>query len=202
MNRFDELAKEWDLKPERIESALKTTTKIKELISIKDKDILDYGAGTGLICFQLFEEVNSIIAMDNSQGMLDELNRKITKANIKNISTNLHNANSDTFTKNQFDLIVTAMTLHHIKNPQRFILDATDALKDGGYLVISDLESEDGTFHSLGNDDVEHFGFDKEKIRTFFKNAGLDIVYLETNETIHKHRDFDVFLAIGKLSKN
>ncbi len=201
MNRFDKLAKEWDLKPKRIESALKTTKKIKELIDIKDKEILDYGSGTGLICFQLFEEANSIVAMDNSQGMLDELNRKITQANITNITTHLHNANSDTLSKNQFDLIVTAMTLHHIKNTQSFILNATDALKNGGYLAISDLESEDGTFHSLGNDDVEHFGFDKEKIRTLFENTGLDIIYLETNETIHKHRDFDVFLAIGKLNR-
>ena len=198
MSRFDKLASEWDLKPARIKSALKTTRKIKELIDIKDKDILDYGSGTGLLSFDFFEEAHSIVAMDNSQGMLDELNRKTTQANITNITTTLHDANIDPLPKKTFDLIVTAMTLHHIKKPANFIKSASEALKEGGYLAISDLESEDGTFHSMGNDDVEHFGFDKEQIRGFFEDAGLEMVYLETNEVIEKHRNFNIFLAIGK----
>jgi 2-polyprenyl-3-methyl-5-hydroxy-6-metoxy-1,4-benzoquinol methylase len=198
MSRFDKLASQWDLKPARVESALKTTRKIKSLIDIKDKDILDYGSGTGLVSFDFFEEARSIVAMDNSQGMLEALNRKTTEANISNISTTLHDANSDKLPKKVFDLIVTAMTLHHIKEPENFIQNASDALRTGGHLAISDLESEDGTFHSMGNDDVEHFGFDKEQIRTFFEEAGLEMVYLETNETINKHRDFNIFLAIGK----
>ena len=198
MSRFDKLATQWDLKPARIKSALKTTRKIKALIDIKDKDILDYGSGTGLVSFDFFEEAHTIVAMDNSQGMLDELNRKTTEANITNISTTLHDANIDPLPKKTFDLIVTAMTLHHIKQPANFIQNASEALKEGGYLAISDLESEDGTFHNMGNDDVEHFGFDKEQIRGFFGDAGLEMVYLETNEVIEKHRNFHIFLAIGK----
>ncbi len=199
MSRFDKLATEWDLKPARIKSALKTTRKIKEIIDIKDKDILDYGSGTGLVSFDFFKDARSIIAMDNSQGMLEELDRKTTQANITNIKTKLHDANTDSLPKKTFDLIVTAMTLHHIKQPANFIQNAVDALKDGGYLAISDLESEDGTFHSMGNDDVEHLGFDKEQIRGFFEDAGLELVYLERNEVVEKHRDFHIFLAVGKL---
>ncbi len=198
MSRFDKLSSQWDLNPRRVESALKTTRKIKDLIDIKDRDILDYGSGTGLVSFDFFEEAKNIVAMDNSQGMLDELKRKITEAKITNITTSLHDANIDFLPKNSFDLIVTAMTLHHIKEPSIFIQNAKKALKKEGYLAISDLESEDGTFHSHGNDDVEHFGFDKEQIRTLFEEAGLEMVYLETNETINKHQDFNVFLAIGK----
>lgn len=198
MSRFDKLAKEWDLKPARVESALKTTRKIKELIDIKDKNILDYGSGTGLVSFDFFEEARNIVAMDNSQGMLDELKRKVSEANICNITTVLHDANIDKLPRHAFDLVVTAMTLHHIKEPALFIRNAARALKEGGYLAISDLESEDGTFHSTGNDDVEHFGFDKEQIITFFEEAGLEMVYLETNEVIEKHQNFHIFLAIGK----
>ncbi len=198
MSRFDKLATQWDLNPRRVESALKTTRKIKTLIDLKDKDILDYGSGTGLVSFDFFEEANSLTAMDNSQGMLDELERKVLQENISNIKTFLHDANNDMLPKNSFDLIVTAMTLHHIKKPDEFILNAVKALTKEGCLAISDLESEDGTFHGSGHDDVEHFGFDKEQIQHWFEEAGLEMVYLETNETIKKHQDFNVFLAIGK----
>jgi len=198
MSRFDDLAQEWDLNPNRVKSALKTTRKIKELLDIKDKDILDFGAGTGLVAFDLFEDAKSVTAMDNSQGMLAEIERKSDKAGITNIKTLLLDADDEKLPKNSYDLIVTAMTLHHIKNPQEFIRDMKDALKSGGYVAISDLESEDGSFHSMGNDDVEHFGFDKETIAEYFKEVGLEVFYLETNEVIKKHREFPIFLAIGK----
>jgi ubiquinone/menaquinone biosynthesis C-methylase UbiE len=198
VSRFDKLATGWDLNPSRVKSALNTTKKIKELIDIRGMDILDYGSGTGLIAFDLFETANSITSMDNSKGMLEALNQKLDEAKITNIKTSLHDANIDKLPKNSFDLIVTAMTLHHIKNPSEFIQNATQALKKGGYLVISDLESEDGTFHSMGNDDVEHLGFNKNQIKEWYKEAGLEIVYLETNEVIEKHRDFNIFLAVGR----
>ena len=198
MSRFDKLALQWDLNPVRVKSALKTTRKIKELLDIKDKDILDYGAGTGLVSFDLFEDARFVTAMDSSQGMLDELNRKIKEANITNIKTALHDGDINPLPENSFDIIVTAMTLHHIKKPLDFIKKASRSLRKGGYLVISDLESEDGTFHGCGNDGVEHFGFDKEEIANFYEKAGLKTIYLQTNETISKHKDFYVFLAIGK----
>ena len=198
MSRFDDLASQWDLNPDRVESALKTTRKIKALLDIKDKDILDFGAGTGLVAFDLFEDAKSVTAMDNSQGMLDEIQRKIATAGITNIKTYLLDADSEKLPKNSYDLIVTAMTLHHIKEPEAFIKDMKSSLKSGGHIAISDLESEDGSFHTMGNDDVEHFGFDKDTIRAYFEKAGLEVVYIETNEVIQKHREFPIFLAIGK----
>ena len=198
MSRFDQLAKDWDLNPRRVNSALKATDKIKEIVDIKDKDILDFGAGTGLISFNLFEDAKTVTAMDNSQGMLNELERKSKEADIKNIKTELFDADEKKLPENSYDLIVTAMTLHHIKDPFFFIKDAKKALKRGGYLVISDLESEDGTFHTRGNEEVMHFGFDKEQIKEWYEKAGFEIVYLETNEIVKKHQDFNIFLAIGK----
>jgi 2-polyprenyl-3-methyl-5-hydroxy-6-metoxy-1,4-benzoquinol methylase len=198
LSRFDILAAQWDLNPRRVKSAKITTDKLKKLIDIENFDILDYGAGSGLISFNLFEDVNSVTAMDNSKGMLKEIQRKIDKANISNIYPLLHDGNKDSFKSKKFDLAVTAMTLHHIKDPKSFIKNITKSLKDGGYLAISDLESEDGTFHTDGNKGVEHFGFDKSDIISWFEDAKLKLIYCETNETIQKHKDFDIFLAVGK----
>ena len=198
MSRFDKLASQWDLNPARVESAKKTTRKLKELIDIKNLDILDYGSGTGLIAFDLFEDAKSIVSMDNSKGMIETLKQKIDEANITNITAKLHDANMDKLPLESFDLIVSAMTLHHIKDAANFIKESAKALKSGGYLAISDLESEDGSFHSMGNDDVEHLGFEKEDIKKWYEDAGLKVVYLQTNEVVKKHRDFGIFLAVGK----
>ncbi len=198
MSRFDKLAQEWDLNPRRVESAKNTTSKIKELIDIRDKDIIDYGSGSGLVAFDLFEEARSVVAMDNSTGMLQEIENKIQKSDIKNITTLLHDIDHEELEEGKFDIFVSAMTMHHIKDTKAFLQKAKNSLKKGGYIAISDLESEDGSFHSRGNDGVEHFGFDLENIREIFESIGMEIVFLEIIETISKEKDFNIFLVVAK----
>ena len=198
MSRFDKLAAEWDLNPQRVKSAKNTTTKIKELIDIGDKNILDYGSGSGLVAFDLFEEARSIVAMDNSVGMLEEIENKIKKSDIDNITTLIHDINHEEIEKGKFDIFVSAMTMHHIKDTKLFLQKAKDGLKKGGYIAISDLESEDGSFHSQGNEGVEHFGFDIKHIRETLESIGMEVVFLEIIETISKERDFNIFLVIAK----
>ncbi len=52
-SRFTKLAKEWDSKPQRVQSAMKFVEYIKSDINkdIKDFHIVDYGCGSGLVSF-------------------------------------------------------------------------------------------------------------------------------------------------------
>ncbi len=198
MSRFDKLAQEWDLNPRRVESAKNTTTHIKELIDVRDKDIIDYGSGSGLVAFDLCEEARSVVAMDNSSGMLKEIENKISRSDINNIKTRLHDIDHQEIEKGKFDIFVSAMTMHHIKDTKLFLQKAKDSLKKGGYIAISDLESEDGSFHSRGNEGVEHFGFDVEEIREIVESIGMEVVFLDIIETISKDQDFHIFLLVAK----
>ncbi len=197
MTRFDRLARRWDLNPRRVKAAKITTSKIKELVDVEGREILDYGSGTGLIAFNLCEEAAHVTAMDNSPQMLRQLSQKMKEAKIDSITPVLHDIRYQPLPKNRYDLIVTAMTLHHIDDPALFVQKGVAALKKGGCLAISDLESEDGTFHTMGNDDVKHFGFEKSEIEKLYRKFGLKIRFVDTILSIRKHRDFPVFLAIG-----
>ena len=199
MSVFDNLAKEWDLNQRRVKTAKATTTKLKSLINIKNFDICDFGAGTGLIAFNLFEDAKSVTAVDNSKGMLEKLYNKIKNTHIKNIKTLSLDIEKENLPKNSYDLIISAMTMHHIKDTKSFINSLKSSLKNGGYLAISDLISEDGTFHTRGNEGVYHFGFSKDEIIKLFEELGFEIVDFSIADTIKKHRDFEVFLAVGKI---
>ena len=65
------------------------------------------------------------------------MDQRQTQHSNTNIKTKLHDGNIDTFPKECFDLIIAAMTLHHIKNPPLFIRNITKALKVDGYLLQS-----------------------------------------------------------------
>lgn len=196
--RFDRLAQEWDLKPERVKSAKNLSDKLDEILDIKDMKIVDYGAGTGLVSFNLCEKAHHIIAMDNAQKMLDEIDKKAQNASIDNIYTRYHDISKEDLPKEQFDLFISSMTMHHIPDTKDFLTKAKQSLLPGGYIVINDLDSEDGTFHSMGNDDVAHLGFDRADLKALFEELGLEVIYLETAEIISKSQEYPIFLIVGK----
>jgi len=198
MSRFDRLAQEWDLKPERVKSAKKVSDKLKSLFDLKGMDILDYGAGTGLVSFDLCEDARRVVAMDYSKGMLEEIEKKAQKVGIDNVHTRQHDMNKEDLPKEQFDLFISSMTMHHIEDTKDFLTKARSSLVKGGYVAINDLELEDGTFHSMGNDDVAHFGFDTVALKALFEEVGLEVVLLETVEVISKKKDYPIFLIVGK----
>ncbi len=196
--RFDRLAQEWDLKPERVKSAKNVSEKLNELFDLEQMKILDYGAGTGLVSFDLCEKAHHVIAMDNAKKMLEEIDKKANNAGIDNVYTRYHDINKEALPKAQFDLFISSMTMHHIEDTKAFLEKAKASLVEGGYVAINDLEREDGTFHSMGNDDVAHFGFEKEDLRVLFEEVGLEVVYFETVEVISKEKDYPIFLIVGK----
>ncbi|MDY0321138.1 MAG: class I SAM-dependent methyltransferase [Arcobacteraceae bacterium] len=200
-NKFDVLASTWDQKSTRVEIAQAFVKTVKEKIAnIKEFDLLDYGCGTGLISFGFVEDVKSITGMDFSEGMLEVYNQKIEEYDLNNVKCEKHNINDNHLPQDSFDLIVTSMTLHHIKDTADFISKANLALKPNGYLAISDLDKEDGSFHDRGNEGVEHFGFDKEQLSMILKQNGFEIIFYENVYIAKEH--YPIFCAIAQKSNN
>lgn len=199
MSRFDELALEWDKKKERVENARKIGEAVASSVPLsKDMTVMDFGAGTGLLTLYIQPYVRKIYAIDNSEGMLSVLKEKIESAGIDNIIPVLKDLEKDEFEENFYDLIISSMTLHHIKNVETFLKKIYRALKKGGYLAVADLEKEDGTFHD-DNTGVYHYGFDKDYIERVFKETGFKDVNVKTVNKIKKNdREYGVFLVVGR----
>ncbi|RUM49405.1 MAG: methyltransferase [Hydrogenothermus sp.] len=199
MNRFDELAKIWDEAPYRVENTKKIGQAIVENVPLsKNWKVLDFGVGTGLLTFYIQPYVKAIDAVDNSQGMLEKLKEKAESANVLTINPILKDLEKDDLGENEYDAIISSMTLHHIKDITSFLKKLYKTLKKGGYLAIADLEKEDGDFHS-DNDGVYHFGFSKEELENYFKEAGFEnFKFLIVNKIEKNNKEYPVFLAIGK----
>lgn len=199
MGRFDDLAKAWDSKPERVAGAMVFVDKVKEHLKcdIKNFKVLDYGCGSGLVSFGFANDVSQVEGLDYSQGMIEVYNEKAKRIGIDNIFGNIHDINKEDLDENQYDLVVTNMTMHHINNIEDFVLKLANSLKSCGQLFIADLYKEDGTFHS-DNTDVVHFGFSEEAIYQAFFKAGLLNITIEKLHSIDKPTtSYDVFIAVG-----
>jgi ubiquinone/menaquinone biosynthesis C-methylase UbiE len=201
---FDQEATNWDQDPRRVKVARDIAQSIiQELSLTPDMDVLDFGCGTGLLTFALQPFVRSITGVDSSPGMLDVFKTKIKAQNLSNVKANYLDLDKGDFLEGSYHLIVSSMTLHHVKSISPLLKQFYSILYPSGQLVIADLDLDDGKFHS-NNDGIFHFGFDREKLRKSFTEAGFDNIQNVSaaevrKETLNKEmRQFTVFLMTGQ----
>ncbi len=200
MNRFNEIAKNWDAHPRRLLQAEKIFKAIEKKVKLNsDMHVLDIGTGTGLLLMHFITKVKQITGIDNSEGMLKVLKEKAEKTDVKNINFLLFDADKDKLPENTFNLAVSSMTFHHIEHIETFLKGIYKALKTDGKVCIGDLESEDGSFHTNHDDSIKHFGFDKNNFSKMMRNAGFRNVTVNTIFEVEKpDKNYPIFLAYGE----
>ena len=73
---FDNAAKEWDTKHQRVAQAKAIAQIIEQTIPLtRATKALEFGCGTGLLGFNLIEKVGEITFSDTSHGMLSEVEK-------------------------------------------------------------------------------------------------------------------------------
>ncbi|HMN24005.1 MAG TPA: class I SAM-dependent methyltransferase [Ignavibacteriaceae bacterium] len=133
--------------------------------------------------------------MDVSESMCNQLGEK-----IKDLACEVEILQMDltkTKLETKFDAIISSMTMHHIKDIQAMFNDFYNMLNDNGTIAISDLDIEDGTFHTE-NTGVFHFGFDRNEFQSKVITAGFKNVKIITASIDEKpHGKYPVFLLTG-----
>jgi len=117
--------------------------------------------------------------------MLATLSDKIAAQGITNVRPLLLDLHSKDCPQ-QFDLIFSAMTLHHIDEVELILGKIVEGLKPGGILALADLDSEDGSFHRDNPTGVMHHGFDRAQLTAALRRLGLKSITVDTVHTIMK----------------
>jgi 2-polyprenyl-3-methyl-5-hydroxy-6-metoxy-1,4-benzoquinol methylase len=200
---FNLAASTWDEKNERAKLAHDVAQTIIVTGIVKsDMEVLDFGCGTGLLSLQLQPLVRSITAVDSSEGMLEVFCQKIENQHLTNIRTRLLDIENGDSLEGSYDLIVSSMTLHHIKDIAGLLEHFKKVIKRNGCLCLADLDSDDGLFHR-DNTGVFHSGFDRESLGKTMKKAGFDIVDIRTAAEMRREieggeRVFNIFLISAR----
>jgi len=200
---FDKEAATWDEHPSRVKLANDVANAIEKHIRLRpDMDVLDFGCGTGLLTLHLQPYVRSITGADSSEGMLDIFKKKIAARNLTNVKAHLLDLDKGDTLSGNYHLIVSNMTLHHIKDTRPLLDLFYKVMTPAGYLCVTDLDPENGRFHD-DNTGVFHFGFDRAALRSMFMDAGFENVQDMTATEIVKPapgggmKQFPVFLICG-----
>jgi SAM-dependent methyltransferase len=196
---FDARAETWDDDPAKVRRAAAIATGIREHVPLHPTTrLLEYGAGTGLVGQHLATHIGPLTLTDPSAGMRDVAERKVASglfpAGTRVLDLDLGRSSAPA--ASDVDVIVTAMTLHHIPDLAPVLAGFAELLVDGGALCIADLEREDGSFHDHDPDFDGHDGFDPDDLTAELETAGFeDVRFTRCYELEKAGRTYPIFLA-------
>jgi SAM-dependent methyltransferase len=206
---FDAMAKEWDT-PKRVERAKLAADCLRAGFPRSARGrALDLGCGTGLLSFFLRDAFAEIVLLDESAGMIAELERKIALDDEARraagagpgarMAPALGSAETALPGLGTFDAAYAMLSLHHVRDPGAAIRALAAALRPGGELRIIDLDAEDGSFHEADPGFDGHNGFKRDELGELTRAAGFEAPAFQTFWTEERwkgevKREYPMFL--------
>jgi ubiquinone/menaquinone biosynthesis C-methylase UbiE len=170
---FDEVAQDWDQMREGFFSDAVRQTAISTA-DIQPGRVAAYiGAGSGYVTEALVEKGLRVIAVDQSQSMLDEMRSRLSDP--ASVDYRVGQAESLPIADETVDYVFANMYLHHVQSPPTAIAEMVRVLRPSGRLVITDLDEH--TFEFLRTEQHDRWlGFKRQKVERWLLKAGLTSV--------------------------
>ena len=164
----------------------------KQFDVLSDKEILDFGGGTGLLALPLAKQAKSVTLVDISEKMLEQARLKAERQDIKNIHFLEQDLLEKTLEK-EFDLIVVCRVLHHMPDLDAALSLFHQHLKGDGRLFIADFTKTE----------TSHHGFELPELENKLIEHGFSSVYsqiLYSAEDLFQGNYSELFFTVAQKS--
>jgi ubiquinone/menaquinone biosynthesis C-methylase UbiE len=191
-DKFEMIANIYDTS-ERIQIAKVSSDAIREyLVDAKSKNAIDFGCGTGLVGMNLLSDFNSILFLDTSQNMINQIKQKISDFNIKNVDTLCFDFEKECLSDLHVHYIFMAQVLLHINDVELVLSRLYDILNIGGHLLIVDFNKNEEIVS-----DIVHNGFDLKNLTDIMAKIGYRDIQSKTfyaGSKIFMNHDASLFI--------
>ena len=158
--------------------------------------VADLGAGEGTLSQFLARRAKAVIAVDNSEKMVEFGAQLAREHGLNNLEYRLGDLEDPPLADASVDLVLLSQALHHASNPARAIVAAHRILKPGGRILLLDLlahqfENARDLYADLW------LGFSEVQIDTFLSNAGFQEIDITIVDREPKPPHFQTLFATG-----
>ncbi|EGR0692239.1 class I SAM-dependent methyltransferase [Vibrio parahaemolyticus] len=187
---WDGLAKNWESNPATEQFAQSVFAQLQQLTQLDGIKVLDFGCGTGQLSQLLSPIVKDIVALDASEAMIEELDKK-ELLNVEPVVDALSRglvAQHPAF-RGQFDLVVASSVLAFVDDVESSLDIAHSLLNEGGYFVHFDWVAES-----------EQDGFTLSRSENALSNAGfVDVEAKKVFDITSDGQIMSVLMGVGRL---
>jgi 2-polyprenyl-3-methyl-5-hydroxy-6-metoxy-1,4-benzoquinol methylase len=156
--------------------------------------IADLGAGEGLLSELLARRARKVIAVDNSERIVQFGISKAKKNGVKNLEFRLGDIEAPPIEPSSVDLVILSQALHHALNPSNAINAAFQILRSGGQIMILDLlQHKFERARDLYGD--VWLGFPESELQRWLEAAGFKKVEISVVAEEEQPPNFQTILA-------
>lgn len=158
--------------------------------------IADLGAGEGTLAQLMAKRAKKVIAIDNSEKMVEFGSDLAKKHGFKNLEYRFGEIEEPPIPAGSVDLALLSQALHHAANPQRAIAAAHDILKKGGRIAVLDLLAHQ--FEEARELYADRWlGFSEADLQQFLETAGFREIEVHVVSREAQAPHFQTVLATG-----
>lgn len=196
-DKFEIIANVYDT-PERIQVAEVSANAIRDyLVDAKSKHAIDFGCGTGLVGMNLLNEFNSLLFLDTSPNMINQVKQKISGSHGQKADTLCFDFEKDSLEDLHADYIFMVQVLLHIKDIELVLSRLYEVLEESGHLLIVDFNKNEKVVS-----DMVHNGFEQRELIDRMTKIGYREIQSKTFYTGNKlFMGHDASLFILDLQK-
>ncbi|MFH1845972.1 MAG: class I SAM-dependent methyltransferase [Candidatus Omnitrophota bacterium] len=145
-----------------------------------ESDILELGTGTGYTAVFLAKKGYKFISIDTDEQALKTTAARLDYDKVlSNVKFHIMDATCLEFANDSFKSIIAVNVLHHVAEPEKFLLEADRVLYPKGKIIISDFNEEGlqiiDTVHREEGRSHDHPIADQDQICLFFEKQGYKI---------------------------
>jgi len=159
--------------------------------------IADLGAGEGTFSQLLAQRAQRVIAVDNSEKMVEFGAELARKHGVKNLEYRAGDLEALPVEDASVDVAFFSQSLHHAQHPQRAVKEAWRILKPGGRIVVLDLLRHNFEQAREMYADV-WLGFNEAEVEGFLREAEFQRVQTSVVHREQESPHFETLLAVGE----
>ena len=196
---FNQMAVKYDT-PKNKHMAKRAADAIRNLLDESHKkSAIDFGCGTGLVGLDLLEDFKSMLFIDASIKMIEQVEKKLADKNTKKASVLCLDIEKDAQLPYKVDTIILSLVLHHILDNHRLLTKLYETLNEDGQLLIIEMEKQEKDSSDHGH------GMDRSVLATTlagigYQNIQSDIFYDAKKESDGQEASRFVLSARKKLN--
>jgi 2-polyprenyl-3-methyl-5-hydroxy-6-metoxy-1,4-benzoquinol methylase len=173
-HNWDNYAPQWESAQGTKEYSELAFKELEKLVNLQGKRVFDFGCGTGLLCEKAAPKAKDIVALDASEAMIEELDKKMLD-NVEPVVDHLSRglvAQHPAF-RGQFDVVVAASVCGFLNDYPAAAHIVYTLLEDEGLFVHWDWLAKDGESEGLSESEIEQVlveaGFDTVTVSVPFE---------------------------------